>query len=94
MYICSMIAYSIFSIAYGYRPKGDNDELLIMIKKMMEDFAVFAAPGNFLVDNLPIRKSGLIVLLRILRASYSKVPAGMVPWNELQEVRRRRCRKD
>lgn len=52
-----MIAYSIFSIAYGYRPKGDNDELLVMIKKMMEDFAVFAAPGNFLVDNLPIRKS-------------------------------------
>jgi hypothetical protein len=50
----SLIAYSIFSVAYGYRPKSDNEELLVMIKKMMEDFAVFAAPGNFLVDNIPI----------------------------------------
>ena len=51
-----MIAYSIFSIAYGYRPRSDNDKLLLMIKKMMEDFAMFAAPGNFVVDNFPIRE--------------------------------------
>ena len=53
----SMMAYTVFSIAYGYRPQSDNDELLLMIKKMMEDFSVFATPGNFLVDIFPIRES-------------------------------------
>ncbi|TFY52513.1 hypothetical protein EVJ58_g9976 [Rhodofomes roseus] len=51
-----MMAYSVFAVAYGYRPQSDNDELLLMIKKMMEDFAVFATPGNFLVDILPFLK--------------------------------------
>ena len=51
------MAYTVFSIAYGYRPQSDNDELLLMIKKMMEDFAFFATPGNFLVDIFPIRES-------------------------------------
>ncbi|EPS92745.1 hypothetical protein FOMPIDRAFT_62158 [Fomitopsis schrenkii] len=51
-----MMAYTVFEIAYGHRPQSDNDELLIMIKKMMEDFSVFATPGNFLVDIFPILK--------------------------------------
>ncbi|KAF9047972.1 cytochrome P450 [Rhodocollybia butyracea] len=48
-----LIAYQIFSIAYGFRPKSDKEPLLASIKKMMEDFAVFAKPGNFKVDDFP-----------------------------------------
>ena len=81
------MAYTVFSIAYGYRPQSDNDELLLMIKKMMEDFSVFATPGNFLVDIFPTRESPRRSPRVYSDVHHSEVRSGVVPRCQLQEIR-------
>lgn len=47
----------ILDIAYGYRSEPfKNDPLIDMVGNVMEQFAVAAAPGTWLVDIFPFRK--------------------------------------
>ena len=88
----SMIAYTIFNVNYGHRPASENEPLLLMIRRMMMDFRWFAAPGYFMVDNLPFcafttHSPEISKLMR-----HSEIPPILVPGRRFQTVRKRSSR--
>ncbi|KAF7322626.1 Cytochrome p450 [Mycena chlorophos] len=46
----------ILQITYGYQPTGPDDPLLGFVRKVMDEFSEAAAPGEYLVEVLPILK--------------------------------------
>ncbi len=45
------------TITYGYKVRGDDDHLIQIVDKAMADFTEASAPGTYLADIFPFRKS-------------------------------------
>ena len=52
----SFAASITLSMAYGYKTKGQDDELVKVVDQAMTQFSEVGAPNAFLVDVLPIRR--------------------------------------
>ena len=44
----------ILKIIYGYDVKPENDHLLGIVKKAMNDFSYLSRPGSYMVNYLPV----------------------------------------
>jgi hypothetical protein len=44
------------SISYGYKPKNQNDEFVVLAEKTNADITSALLPGAFLVDQIPARE--------------------------------------
>ncbi|TDL26036.1 cytochrome P450 [Rickenella mellea] len=52
-HIRNMVGSMILQVAYGYRPQSEDDHLVNIVNRAMEDFALASHPGSFAVDFIP-----------------------------------------
>ena len=52
---CRFTGASILRITYGYAVEKEDDELVQLVDRAVEEFSLATAPGAFYADMLPIR---------------------------------------
>jgi hypothetical protein len=53
MHLPRSVGAIILRISHGYKPKGDNDELVRIADEATDQFNILLSPGLFAVDVLP-----------------------------------------